>query len=161
MENCDNLNIANNTIVFQHKEREKLATELLIANKELVYQNEEKEKRAAELLIANKELAYQNEEKEKRATELLLANRELKKAEEQQKEYIKGLEEMMFMTSHKLRSPIANILGVLHHLDSLTLPPEAEEMKTFLKQCAQSLDHLTRELTTSIYDQGIKLKNKD
>ncbi len=69
---------------------------------------------------------------------------------------------MMFMTSHKLRSPIANILGVLHHLESTTISAEERgEMKGFLKQFAQSLDHLTRELTTFIYKERMKLKNRD
>ena len=69
--------IANKELAFQNEEKEKRAAELLIANKELAFQNEEKEKRSAELLIANKELDFQNNEKEKRAAELLLANKEL------------------------------------------------------------------------------------
>jgi len=61
--------IANKELVYQNKEKENRAAELIIANKELVYQKEEKGKRAAELVIANKELVFQNKEKEKRATE--------------------------------------------------------------------------------------------
>jgi PAS domain S-box-containing protein len=48
-----------------------------LANKEIIFQNKEKEKRAVELVLANKKLASQNEEKEKQAYELALANREL------------------------------------------------------------------------------------
>jgi len=71
------LQVANQELAFQNKEKEKRAEELIIANKELSFQNEEKEKRAAELVIANHELAFQNEEKEKRAEELIIANKEL------------------------------------------------------------------------------------
>ncbi len=160
--NADDLTEANKELAFLNEEKEKRAAELLLANKELAFQNEEKEKRAAELLLANEELAFQNEEKEKRAAELVIINDELKKAEEDQREYSQGLEEMMFMTSHKLRSPIANILGILHHLDNVTIShDERQEMKGYLKQFARSLDHLTRELTTFIHEQGMKLKNKD
>ncbi len=49
--------------------------ELIIANKKLVFQNKEKEKLAAKLIIANRELAFQNTEKEKRADELIIANK--------------------------------------------------------------------------------------
>jgi PAS domain S-box-containing protein len=71
------LEIANKTLRFQNKEKDKRAAELLIANKELAFQNDEKEKRAVELVVANKELLFQNSEKEKRAQELLIANKEL------------------------------------------------------------------------------------
>ena len=69
--------IANIELIFQNGEKEKRAAELVIANVELVFQNGEKEKRAAELAIANIELIFQNSEKEKRAAELVIANLEL------------------------------------------------------------------------------------
>jgi signal transduction histidine kinase len=63
---------------LQHKEKGKLAAELILANIELDFQNEEKQKRARELDIANKHLDFQNEEKAKRAAELIIANQELR-----------------------------------------------------------------------------------
>jgi signal transduction histidine kinase len=140
--------------------REK-SDELIIANKELAFQNEEKEKRAAELIIANKELAFQNEEKEKRAAELFIANNELKKTEEYLKEYIQGLEEMMFMTSHKVRHPVTNILGLSDLLDqSINSPDELKQLIAYIKQSAQALDTFTRELTTFMSNLEKKGKNK-
>ncbi len=133
---------------------------MIIANEELVFQNQEKENRAAELIIANEELAFQNQEKENRAAELIAANLELKKAEEYQIEYIKGLEEMMFMTSHKVRQPIANILGLsylLHH-QSVNSPDDLKESLDFIKQSALSLDTFTKELTQFIFNLGEKGK---
>jgi GTPase involved in cell partitioning and DNA repair len=59
--------VQNKELVFQNKEKNKQAAEVIIANKEQ-HQNELKEKRAA--IIANKELAYQNRER-KRAAELI------------------------------------------------------------------------------------------
>ena len=83
-------------------------------------QNLADRKNSDELILANRKLATQNKEKEKRATELIVANKELKKAdEEHQKEYIGWLEEMMFMTSHRVRQPIARIIGVSTILDTL------------------------------------------
>ena len=152
--------IANNELAFQNLEKEKRAAELIIANKELAYQNKEKEKRAAELIIANKELVFQNQEKEKQSAELIAANLELKKAEEYLKEYINGLEEMMFITSHKVRQPIANILGLSYLLNtqSVNSPDELQESLDYIKQSALNLDTFTKELTQFIYNLGEKGK---
>ncbi len=154
--------IANKELTFQNKEKGKRAAELVIANKELTFQNKEKEKRAAELVIANKELAYQNQENEKRTEELIAANTELKKAEEYHKEYILGLEKMMFMTSHKVRLDIANILGISNLLDHATNSPEEhKQFVDYIKQSAISLDIFTKELTLVIFDLEQKGRNKN
>lgn len=152
--------IANKELAFQNQEKEKRAAELIIANKELAFQNKEKEKRAAELIIANKELLFQNKEKEKQSAELIVANLELKKAEEYQKEYINGLEEMMFITSHKVRQPIANILGLSYLLNtqSVNSPDELQEYLDYIKESALNLDTFTKELTQFIFNLGEKGK---
>lgn len=159
-ERClDELNILNRELVFQYKEKEKLAAEFIIANKELLFQNSEKEKRSVELKTANRELIFQNNEKEKRAAELTFANEQLEKAENSHKEYIQSLEEIMYMTSHQLRQPIAHILGLSELLDANNnTPEELVEIKKFIKQSAECLDKFTRELTTFIYMQEIKAK---
>jgi hypothetical protein len=151
--------IANKELAFQNNEKEKRATELIIANKELAFQNDEKEKRAAELIIANTELAFQNDEKEKRAAELMLTNLELKSAEESQKEYIRGLEQIMYLTSHKVRQPIANILGLAVMLDLLNDSKEdITQSIDHIKKSALSLDIVTRELNAHVLYLKKKLK---
>lgn len=175
------LAIANIELAFQNKEKEKRASELIIANKELMFQNQEKEKRVLELIIANRELAFEKLEKNTRESELLIANkklifktqerqirtaelnianRELKIAEERQREYIKGLEEMMFLTSHKVRQPIANILGFSNMLDqNISSPEELKQSVACIKQSAITLDVFTRELITFICKLGQNHKN--
>jgi signal transduction histidine kinase len=168
--------IANKELAYQYGEREKREAELVIANKELVFQNEENKKNAVELIIAKREIAFNKLEKDIRASELIIANkklifktqerqiktaelnianRELKKAEEKQKEYIKGLEKMIFMTSHKVRQPIANILGFSNMLDeSISSPEELKLSVDSIKQSALTLDTFTRELTTFMCELG-------
>jgi signal transduction histidine kinase len=143
--------IANKELAFQNEEKEKRAAELIIANKELAFQNDEKEKRAAELLLLNKELAFQSEEKEKRSQELLTAYIELKKAEEFLQKNVLDLKEIMFITSHKVRAPIANILGISSLLDQyIDSPARLKELVNYMKQSAKSLDSFTKELTNFI-----------
>lgn len=145
--------IANKELHFQNGEKEERAAELAIANKELIFQNKEKEKRAAELIIANQELVYQNQEKEKRAAELLIINTELTNTENSLKEYIVGLEEIIFMISHKVRHPVSNISGIVQLLeDSSTSPEDLKAMLNYLKQSAITLDDFTKELTIFMDD---------
>ena len=144
----------------RNEEKEDRAAELIIANKELAFQNEEKENRAAELVIANKELLFQNKEKECRAAELNSAYKELEKADEYLRGYIKGLEEMMFITSHKVRQPVCNILGIVSILDQfISSPAQLKKMVKYLKISALSLDSFTKELTKFIFD--LEQKGKD
>jgi len=114
-----------------------------------------------ELIIAIKKFAFQNQESEKRATQLSIANYKLKKAdEEHQKEYVRWLEEMMFMTSHRVRQPIARIIGVSALLEkSGNSPEDLIRMTGYMKQSAEALDSLTRELATFIYEKEMKLMN--
>jgi signal transduction histidine kinase len=105
------------------------------------------------------ELAFQNHEKEKRAEELSIANGELKEAEESLKDYIGGLEEMMFITSHKVRQPVANILGIANILDEcINSPIQLKRLVEHLQQSALTLDVFTKELTLFISDLDQKGK---
>jgi signal transduction histidine kinase len=143
--------IANKELSFQNEEKEQRASELVVANKELAYQNKEKEARAAELVQANIELAFQNNEKESRAVELRIAYRKLKKTEGYLKQHILDLEEMMFITSHKVRQPVANIMGLSNILDEcINSPVQLTELVRYLNESAQSLDVFTQELTLFI-----------
>jgi chromosome segregation ATPase len=159
-ERAAELVIANRELAYQNQEKEKRAAELSIANHELAFQNSEKEKRAAELILANHELAFQNKEKESRAAELVVKNNELGKAEEYLKEHIVSLEEMMFMTSHKVRQPVANILGLANILGQLV--NSHDELMTSvgcIKDSAEALDSFIKEFTNYIVELDQKWKN--
>jgi hypothetical protein len=138
-------------LAFQNSEKEKRAAELVIANIELAFQNEEKEKRAAELIILNQELTYQNEVKDKFALELKHAYKKIKKADEYLKEHTKSLEQMMFMTSHRVRKPVANILGLTGIIgDFINSPTQLKRLINYIKLSATSLDMFVIEFTLFI-----------
>ncbi|MBJ7883058.1 diguanylate cyclase, partial [Gelidibacter salicanalis] len=113
------------------------------------------------LKSANKELDFQYQLKEKLTTELTIAYGELKKKEEYLRNYIKGLEEMMFLTSHKVRQPVAHILGISNLLDSTTnySLEEVKKIVGYMKNSAITLDDFTRELTKFMNNLGKGVEN--
>jgi DNA-binding response OmpR family regulator len=122
--------------------------ELIGANMELAFQVREKETRAAELAIANEELVAQNEEKELRAAELIMAYRDLKNTEEKLTEHVRGLKEMMFIASHKIRQPVTNILGIYNLLaQSMNSPEKLIKLMGYVKKSVLDLDAFTKELS--------------
>lgn len=77
---------------------------------------------------------------------------ERKKAEEKRVEYIHGLEEMLFMTSHRVRQPITQILGMSNLLEKKNSQEDLQKITSYMKQSLRSLDVFTKELTLFIND---------
>jgi len=156
--------IQNKELLFQNKEKEKRAAELIIANEELLFQNEEKEKRAAELVIANKELLFQNEEKEKRAAELSVANKELlfqnEEKEKRSAELVVANEETFqrlqnIQALHKIDQAIAGSLDL-----TLTLNVVLEQVKTQLKGDAVVILLLNQYTHVLEFASGLGFRSK-
>lgn len=77
--------------------------------------------------------------------------------EQERQKHIRGLEEMLFMTSHKIRQPVAHILGISNLLSvSNHQQNDLNKIAGYMKQSASSLDTFTRELVTFIHEQKIK-----
>ena len=83
-----------------------------------------------------------------------------KKIEEERQAYVKSLEEKIFMTSHQVRQPISQILGIATVLEgAVILDEEQVELISFLKQSALTLDTFTRELTNFMHELRQENKN--
>jgi signal transduction histidine kinase len=83
-----------------------------------------------------------------------LAQKEIAKAAKIQKIYERGLREMMFIISHKIRQPIAKIMGLSLLLeDGLENSEEVHQIVTYMKESSKLLDVFTRELTTFVHQQ--------
>lgn len=77
-----------------------------------------------------------------------------KKAEEDKNMRIMELDSMLFMTSHKVRQPVANILGIAEQIEkNIYSRDELLKVTGYLKQSAILLDNFTRELTAYIQHQ--------
>lgn len=85
---------------------------------------------------------------------------ERKKAEQERKDYIKVLEDMLHMTSHKVRQPVSQIMGISNMLDSpLESQEDLKKVTEYMKAAVESLDHFTREFTEFLYNLRQKSDN--
>lgn len=76
-----------------------------------------------------------------------------KRIEEEQKEYVKNLEKMLFMVSHEVRHPVSQILGIVQILqDYSTVNEECAELITNLKISAADLDIFTKKLSSFMHE---------
>ncbi len=82
----------------------------------------------------------------------LLIN-EKKQIEENRLNYIKALEEMLFMTSHKVRKPISTFMGLMELIDVDKGLNDEEQIQVlqYAKDSAVELDNYIKELTYFIY----------
>lgn len=84
---------------------------------------------------------------------------EKKKAEKEKREYITGLERIIHMTSHKVRQPVTQIMGVSNMLEHVVhSKSELQRISSYLKESISTLDDFTRELTHFIHDMESKAK---
>lgn len=86
---------------------------------------------------------------------------ERKQAELEKTEYVKSLEDMIFMTSHNIRQPIAQIQGIRSLLDTpIQSQEELTKIAEYLRDSIIYLDNFTKEFTTFIHSLKQKIKYK-
>jgi ligand-binding sensor domain-containing protein len=110
--------------------------------------------RTREIQRQNDEIQAQNEEISTQAEEIKGINENLetlvldRTAELERKN--KALEEYAFINAHKLRSPVASILGLAHLMSKTNLDPEGKEINERLQQAVDELDDVVRSITRVI-----------
>ncbi len=76
-----------------------------------------------------------------------------KRIEEEQKEYVKNLEKMLFMVSHEVRQPVSQILEIVQILQEYgNLDAESSESINNLKISASNLDLFTKKLSSYMHE---------
>jgi ligand-binding sensor domain-containing protein len=110
--------------------------------------------RTHEIQRQNDEIQAQNEEITAQAEEIKGINENLemlvgeRTAELERKN--KALAEYAFINAHKLRSPVASILGLAHLMTKTSLDDEGREITKRLQQSADELDDIVRSITKAI-----------
>ncbi len=106
------------------------------------------------LQISNEEIQAQNEEITSQAEEIRVINENLEQlVQDRTKELEKknqALEEYAFINAHKLRSPVASILGLINLLNKTSLTEEARGIMSHLEDSTGKLDSVVSSITKAI-----------
>ena len=88
---------------------------------------------------------------------LLIEKNKAQKQSEQINEQNKQLREIAFMSSHSVRMPVTNILGLTKMLETLQNDPEKEvKIKHYLRKSAEELDAVLHEIINKTASIDIK-----
>lgn len=112
------------------------------------------------LQISKEEIQAQNEELQSQEKVIRGINENLENIVRQrtlelEKKNI-ALEEYAFINAHKLRSPVASILGLINLLHKVEMNSDGQHIMTHLKQSADKLDSIVSSITKAI-ESGDKL----
>jgi len=114
------------------------------------------------LQISNEEIQAQNEEIFSQAEEIRVINENLEELVKDRTKELekknKALEEYAFISAHKLRSPVASILGLINLLNKSELSDEAKGIMAHLEDSTGKLDSIVSSITKAIErgDRGNK-----
>ena len=120
---------------------------LELSNEEIRAQNEEIRAQNEEIKAQNIEIQAQGEEI-RGINENLESLVQSRTAELEKKN--KALEEYAFINAHKLRSPVASILGLINLLHKLPTDEEGKSVVEHLRISAEKLDEIVSEITKTI-----------
>jgi signal transduction histidine kinase len=103
---------------------------------------------------SNEEIQAQNEEIISQGEEIRVINENLEKIVlERTKELEKknkALEEYAFINAHKLRSPVASILGLINLLKKTPLNEDAKGIMAHLQDSTDKLDEIVSSITKTL-----------
>jgi signal transduction histidine kinase len=131
---------------IRYRERQLIEDKILLEQKV--------EERTLEIQRNNEEIQAQNEEIMAQAEEIKGINENLEMLVQQRTAELekknKALEEYAFINAHKLRSPVASILGLVNLLSKAKLDSETAAINQHLKHSADELDDIVRSITEAI-----------
>ncbi|HEX6225833.1 MAG TPA: two-component regulator propeller domain-containing protein [Chryseolinea sp.] len=122
--------------------------------------------RTKEIQQQSDEIQTQNEEISAQSEEILRINENLEEIVQERTRDLerknKALEEYAFINAHKLRSPVATILGLINLISKTRLDSEGAEINRRLQNTADELDGIVSSITKAIERSERKLpKLKD
>lgn len=110
--------------------------------------------RTREIQQQSDEIQTQNEEISAQSEEILRINENLEEIVQERTRDLerknKALEEYAFINAHKLRSPVATILGLINLISKTKLDAEGNEINRRLQNTADELDNVVTSITKAI-----------
>lgn len=159
------------TLTIMNYRRIRLKNKLLLQNKvEIEQQNMKLSEQGDELTALNEELRSQQDQVMAQRDELVTKkeqieslykkvieiNENLEKLVAQRttilEEQNKQLKEYAFFNAHKLRSPVASILGLVTLLEQSRSAEDTSEYLFLLKQASNNLDQITRSINDTLQE---------
>jgi len=105
-------------------------------------------------------LKASNEEIQAQAEEIKGINDNLellvKERTEELEKKNKALEEYAFINAHKLRGPVASILGLIHLMNKIDMDDDARKVLRHLQDSTEKLDAIVNSITRAI-EKGEKI----
>lgn len=128
-------------------------------HEELLALNEEIRVQQDEVILQRDILANKNKNIESLHKQVTEINQNLEKIVAQRtatlQEQNKKLEEYAFINAHKLRAPVASILGLVYLLQKGLSPGEEKLMISYLKKSSDDLDKVIRSISDTL-QQGLR-----
>jgi tetratricopeptide (TPR) repeat protein len=148
----DLLKKKNREIDDQKREIAKQRDELITLNEEIISQQDEVVAQRDALEIKNKEIeeAHKKIKSTNDNLERIIAERTASLMRQN-----KSLSEYAFFNAHKLRAPLASILGLIELLNSATPPEEQGQILNHLRKSSIQLDQVVKSISKTL-DEGIE-----
>ncbi|HEX8515515.1 MAG TPA: hypothetical protein VF868_04895 [Bacteroidia bacterium] len=133
--------------------------ELVVCNKQHALQLKEKSKLAEDLIWVNFELVRENIKRikafsaanESIRAELVSVRQDLQLTKEDLQVRIQWLKEIMHLTTHNVRQPVASILGLSNLLEQADISVAEERVIiNYIKESVSKLDSFTKDLVKII-----------
>ncbi len=147
----------NGEISYQHKKLSELNDELVAVNEELRSQQEE-------VLLQRDELESKNTQIERMHDKVLEINENLESMVLERTTALqiqnKILRDYAFINAHKLRAPLASIMGIVALMQHSKSIEEQAELTNYLHQSAEELDRVVRSINDTI-ERGLSVHEDD
>jgi hypothetical protein len=153
----------NNRLLSQkNQEIEAQKNEILQQKDNLEAMNEEIMQQQEEVATQRDILLQKNQEIEENSLFIKNLNENLEKIVSERTEKLKlqneHLTEYAFLNAHKLRSPLASIMGLVNLVKDTTLDTEQNVLVNHLSQAAEKLDNVIRSINHAL-ENGLELYN--
>ncbi len=154
----------NRELAAKNNEIDRQRSELSRQHDELLALNEEIRAHQDEVILQRDVLALKNEKIENLHNKVLEVNQNLEKLVAERTASLQAqntkMEEYAFINAHKLRAPVASIMGLINLLDMEHLEKERNQILTHLRKSSEELDSVIRSISATL-QQGISTVRSD
>lgn len=151
---------SNHLLAEKNKQIQQQHLKLTEQNDELTALNEEIRSQQEEVMAQRDSLADKNTEIEKINQQMVLVNENLEHLVDQRtevlKEQNKKLSEYAFINAHKLRAPLARIMGLVNLLLAGVDSKEQPDILNHLSKSSEDLDNVVKDISNTLH-QGMNI----